>query len=187
MPSIKAAMLTLALLAVTVPAEAATVGDGPLFERAGVAPSTQVREAPDFQLPDLAGHPVSLSDLSGNLVVLNFWATWCGPCIEEMPALERMAKRFAGRGLRVLAVSLDVGAPEEVAEFARGYGWNLPILLDPLSTVGDLYAVRVMPTTYLIGPDGTILGRSFGAREWDGADALALLETLLTRSKPHID
>ena len=79
---------------------------------------------------------------------------------------------------------MDMGPPKRVAEFVRGYHWKLPVLLDTLSEVGDRYAVRVVPTTYLIGPDGAILGRSFGPREWDSPDAVALMESLLHPSEP---
>jgi peroxiredoxin len=155
-----------------------------LFERAGVAPSERTLEAPDFALPDLSGDTVRLSDYAGRVVLLNFWATWCRPCVKEMPALERLEARMKDRGLTVLAVSLDMVEAREVAVFVQGYGWGLPVLLDPLTEVGDAYGIRVMPTTYLIGRDGTILGRSFGAREWDGAEAAALMESLLRAPEP---
>lgn len=158
-----------------------------LFERAGVAPSETTLQAPEFALPSLSGGTVRLADYAGRVVLLNFWATWCRPCVTEMPALERLAGRLKDQGLTVLAVSLDMTAAEEVALFVDGYGWGLPILLDPLSDVGDAYAVRVMPTTYIIGRDGTILGRSFGARAWDGAEAAALMESLLRPIQPIVD
>jgi len=150
-----------------------------LFARAGVMPADEAREAPDFSLSDLDGATVRLSDFGGRVVVLNFWATWCGPCVKEMPTLQRLREQLGDRGLEVLAVSVDVGDPKRVADFADGYGWRVPILLDPMSTVAGAYAVRVMPTTYVIGPDGLIRGRSFGALEWDTPAALALMESLL--------
>jgi len=155
-----------------------------LFGPAGVAPSEKVIPAPDFTLPTLKGDSLTLSDLGGRLVVLNFWATWCGPCVKEMPTLEHLRDRLGERGLSVLAVSLDMGDPKRVADFVRGYGWQLPILLDPLAQVGDRYAIRVMPTTYVIGPDGIIRGRSFGAKEWDTPAAVALMESLLPEPAP---
>jgi thiol-disulfide isomerase/thioredoxin len=150
-----------------------------LFEGAGITRSEKTLQAPDFALPDLAGKTVRLGDLAGRLVVVNFWATWCRPCVHEMPTLDRLAKRLGPEGLSVLAVSMDMGPPKLVAEFVQGYGWTMPVLLDTLSDVGDRFAVRVVPTTYLIGPDGTILGRSFGPREWDSPASVALMESLL--------
>jgi peroxiredoxin len=167
-------------------AQATGAGTGPqdLFERAGVAPADQPLRAPGFTLPDLNGGMVSLGDLAGRLVVVNFWATWCRPCIHEMPTLDRLAKRLGGQGLSVLAVSMDTLPAARVADFVEGYGWTMPVLLDTLSEVADAYAVRVVPTTYLIAPDGAIVGRSFGPREWDSPDAVALMESLLHPSEP---
>jgi peroxiredoxin len=163
------------------PARAA--GDKPdLCTPAGVMPADEAREAPDFSLSDLDGGTVRLSDFGGRVVVLNFWATWCGPCVKEMPTLQRLRERLGDRGLEVLAVSVDIGDPKRVADFAEGYGWRVPILLDPMSTVANAYAVRVMPTTYVIGPNGMIRGRSFGALQWDTPAAVALMESLLTGS-----
>lgn len=163
------------------PARAAS-GAPDLFGAAGVMPADEARPAPDFSLSDVDGATVRLSDFGGRLVVLNFWATWCTPCIKEMPTLQHLREQLGDKGLEVLAVSVDRGDPKRVAEFADGYSWRVPILLDPMSTVADAYAVRVMPTTYLIGPDGTIRGRSFGALKWDTPEAVALMESLLPGS-----
>jgi thiol-disulfide isomerase/thioredoxin len=172
-------LMTLAALAAPAGATGDDAQGSDLFGPAGVAPSEKVIAAPDFTLPTLKGDSLTLSDLGGRLVVLNFWATWCGPCVKEMPTLEHLRDRLGDKGLSVLAVSLDMGDPKRVADFVRGYGWRLPVLLDPLAQVGDRYAIRVMPTTYVIGPDGIIRGRSFGAKEWDTPAAVALMESLL--------
>jgi len=177
--------LGLAAPALAAGETAGKAGAGPdLFGPAGVAPSEKVMPAPDFTLPNLAGATETLSALSGRLVVLNFWATWCGPCVKEMPTLEHLQDKLGDRGLSVLAVSLDTGDPKGVADFAKGYGWRLPILLDPMAQVADAYAIRVMPTTYVIGPDGNIRGRAFGAKEWDTPAAVALMESLLPAAPP---
>jgi len=173
------AALAAVLLGGTPAAAQAAADRAELFARAGVIPSERVLTAPGFGLPALAGGTVRLGDYAGRLVVLNFWATWCRPCVKEMPALEQLQRRLGDRGLTVLAVSLDVLPEGDVAMFVNGYGWTLPVLLDPLGDVAEQYAVRAMPTTYLIGRDGTILGRSFGARTWDAPEAVALMEYLL--------
>jgi len=183
----RARALAVLALAAWLPAGApafAQADRAALFERAGVAPADKPMQAPDFSLPALSGETVRLGDLAGRLVLVNFWATWCRPCVHEMPTLDRLAERLGAQGLSVLAVSMDMGPPRLVADFVRGYGWKMPVLLDTLSEVGDRYAVRVVPTTYLIGPDGAILGRAFGPRQWDGPEAMALMESLLHPSDP---
>jgi cytochrome c biogenesis protein CcmG/thiol:disulfide interchange protein DsbE len=184
LPDVTRTLVLAGLLALAAPAWGAGDAGTDLYAPAGVAPAGTVMAAPDFTLPTLKGDTLTLSDFGGRVVVLNFWATWCGPCVKEMPTLERLADRLADRGLSVLAVSLDMGDPKRVADFVRGYGWRLPVLLDPLAQVGDAYAIRAMPTTYVIGPDGNIRGRSFGAQEWDTPAAVALMESLLDAGAP---
>jgi len=166
----------------TPPAKQTSANDSTAFERAGIALSDSHRPAPDFELSRTDGTQVKLSDYRGKLVLLNFWATWCGPCVEEMPTLERVANSLGPKGLAVLAVSLDTGPASDVTTFAAGYHWQLPILLDPENRSGDQYAVRVMPTTYLIDPQGAILGRAFGMQQWDAPKMVALLESLLSNA-----
>jgi thiol-disulfide isomerase/thioredoxin len=185
LPVVLAVVLPVVLAAAWPDPARAAPGSNALFERAGIAPSEKVLRAPDFALPNLAGDTVRLSDYAGRLVLVNFWATWCTPCIREMPTLEHLQQRLGEKGLTVLAVSLDMSPMKDVALFVRGWGWRLPVLVDTLNDVGDQYAVRVMPTTYVIGRDGTILGRSFGARHWDSPDAIALMESLLQPSEPN--
>ncbi len=154
------------------------------YKDAGILAPDKPRTAPDFALSSLDGTSVQLADYRGKLVLLNFWATWCTPCIKEMPLLQSLAQRMTPHGVEVLAISVDVGGGAVVKPFVTQQGWQLPILLDPLSDVSDSYLVRVMPTTYLIGPDGTILGRAFGAREWDGPEFHQLLRHLLKTYQP---
>lgn len=108
--------------------------------------------APDFTLQDLRGANVSLGDLRGQVVLLNFWATWCGPCRVEMPAIQ---ERYNGGGFAVLAVNFDEN-PAQVRNFANEFGLSLPILLDPDGKVQELYRVRGYPSTYFIDAQGQI-------------------------------
>ncbi len=160
------------------PAAKVMPSDGDAFLAAGLSRSEKILQAPKFALSNLSGKQVSLKNQRGKLVLLNFWATWCAPCIKEMPTLERLADTLGPR-LSVLAVSLDKLPADDVALFVTGYHWKLPVLLDPSGGIGELYAVRVMPSTYLIGPDGVILARAFGVREWDAAPTVKLLASLL--------
>jgi peroxiredoxin len=113
--------------------------------------------APDFSLPDLAGQSVTLSDLRGQVVVLNIWATWCPPCRAEMPALQAVYADYAGRDLLVLAVNSTVqDDPAAIAPFLAENGLTFPVLLDGDGTVTGAYQVRSLPTTFFIGRDGVI-------------------------------
>lgn len=110
--------------------------------------------ASDFELNTLAGEPVHLSDLRGRPVVVNFWATWCGPCRDEMPLLEAAHNRY-GDELAVLAVNYDE-PQESVQAFVDELELTLPILLDPRARVQQLYRVRAFPTTYFLDDEGVI-------------------------------
>lgn len=110
--------------------------------------------APDFTLTTLDGQAITLSELRGTPVVINFWATWCDPCRREMPALQATAEQFAGQ---VLILGIDQGEGEQVvAPFVEQYGITFPILLDQDFAVGNLYNIRGMPTTFFIDGDGAI-------------------------------
>lgn len=132
------------------------------------------RQAPDFLLPDLAGKAVSLSSYKGKPVLINFWATWCDSCKEEMPALEKLANGSGGK-FAVIGASLDED-PAVIPPFVKAYGLTFPILLADRKVIAG-YAVRGLPTAYLIDAEGRI------ARRWVGPldvravenDILALL------------
>lgn len=112
------------------------------------------RPAPDFTLTTLGGDTVTLSDLRGTPVVLNFWATWCGPCRREMPALQAAAERFDGQ---VLVLGVDQGEdPQIVQDFVTEMGVTFPIPLDDEYLVGDTYNIRGMPTTFFVDDKGII-------------------------------
>jgi peroxiredoxin len=138
-------------------------------------------EAPGFTLPDINGGRQSVSDFRGKIILLNFWATWCPNCREEMPSLEKLWKRFKSNGIVVIAVAED--GRGEVASFARKLGLTFPILLDHEGVVRKDYEVTALPMTYLIGRDGKISGRMYGSREWAGEKADLLMEFLLQQGK----
>jgi peroxiredoxin len=122
--------------------------------------------APEFTLPSLDGAPVSLADLRGKVVLLNFWATWCKPCEDEMPAMQRLHQALAGTDFVLLAVSTDE-TREPVEAFRKRLGLDFPILLDPGKEVSVAYQTYRYPESYLIGRDGKILARYIGPRDWD--------------------
>lgn len=123
---------------------------------AGIVGGKSGQTAPDFELKDLNGRPVHLSDFRGKAVVLNFWATWCPPCKEEIPWFIDLQKKYGPQGLQIVGVSMDDGGRDAVAPFAREMGINYTVLLGT-DTVGDLYGgVHALPTTFYIGRDGKI-------------------------------
>jgi len=139
-------------------------------------------EAPAFTLPDLSGRKVALGDFRGRLVLLNFFATWCVPCREEMPAMERLYRRFRDQGLVVLALSVRESAGE-VGAFVQDLRLSYPVLLDGEAQVAYRFGVRPIPATYLIGGDGTLRWRAFGPRPWDGAEARNYFAQALAEGK----
>jgi peroxiredoxin len=144
--------------------------------------------APVFTLPTMEGDTFRLEEYRGQVVLLNFWATWCPPCVYEMPSMERLYQDLREQGFVVLGVSVDVdpGDPDEqgrsqgiVREYVDRLGVTFPILLDPEGRVEGVYNVSGLPTTYVIGRDGRIEGRIVGAREWDSEEYRGRIEELL--------
>ncbi len=136
-------------------------------------------QAPDFTLPDLGGTRHSLSAYRGKVVFLNIWATWCPPCREEMPSMNRLHRQYRDDGLVVLAVSEDEGATESVAAFARDLGLEFPILLDPAGELPPRYGVTGYPETFLIDKTGRIVRHIVGPADWFSASARSEIESLL--------
>jgi peroxiredoxin len=151
------------------------------FEKAGITELKEGQRGPAFRLRTFHGEGrASLRDFEHNLVVLNFWATWCAPCTVEMPTLERLWQEYRTRGLMVLGVSVDRGAPRALLEpYVAHLGLTFPILLDPDGRTGAAWRVTALPATFIVKPGGEVAGMAAGAREWTSAEMRALLETLL--------
>jgi len=137
---------------------------------------------PDFTLPDPAGKKVSLKDFRGKLVMLNFWATWCVPCREEMPTMERLYQEFKNRGFVIVAVSVKDKKTEALA-FIKELKLTYPVVFDPEGEVGLLYGAWALPATYLIGAKGEGLARMWGPADWYSPGARALIQALLNQKK----
>ncbi len=135
-------------------------------------------ESIDFELEDLDGTVVKLSSLRGNMIFLNFWATWCGPCRAEMPSMQRIYDKLKDKGFVILAVNLREDN-KPVNNFMDELGLDFTVLLDRTGKVGAQYGVRSIPTTYLIDRDGSIIGRAIGAREWDAPEYQSIFEKIL--------
>lgn len=134
-------------------------------------------KAPDFRLKDYAGRELSLSSLRGNVVLVNFWATWCSTCVVEMPSMERLVERMSGRPFRLLAVSVDEDWSPIRKFFAKGS--PLEVLLDKDRTVPKLYGTDKFPESFLIDKDGTIRYYIVSNRDWSTADVESCIEGLL--------
>ncbi|UCE63013.1 MAG: TlpA family protein disulfide reductase [Nitrospirota bacterium] len=135
--------------------------------------------SPAFQLLDLKGNQISLSDYNGKVVLLNFWATWCAPCRVEMPAMESLYQDLHKEGFEVLAISIDPQGMVVTRPFQEAMGLTFTILHDSDFRVGAAYGARTLPMTYLIDRKGIIRQRIFGARDWNGMDARQLIRSLL--------
>ena len=127
------------------------------------------------------GSPLALGDLRGKVVLLNFWATWCEPCLEEMPALEHLARAYQTRGLVVLALSVDREGASVVRRFVKRHGLTFLIGLDAQQTVARLYRIWALPSTLILGRNGVPLFVVHGARDWDSPAAHSLFDSLLKR------
>jgi len=134
--------------------------------------------APGFRLTDADGAPRTLEGFRGSVVLLNFWATWCIPCRDEMPAMERLHRAYRERGLTVLGVNFKESA-REVRAFLEKLGVSFGTMLDMDGAVSGMYRVRGLPVTFLVDREGRLLWKAIGAREWDGPDGRAYLDTVL--------
>lgn len=138
------------------------------------------KPVPTFAITDLEGKDVTLDAFKGKVVVLNLWATWCVPCIKEMPSLERLSTRMKDKGVAVMSVSQDRGGMKQVGPFLDKHGLKaLPIYLDPKGAVLKAIAGRGLPTTLVIDKEGREIGRLEGDAEWDGPHAIAIIEHAL--------
>ena len=134
--------------------------------------------APDFTLNDINGHPVKLSSLRGNVVLVNFWATWCPPCREEVPSLVRMTQAMRGKHFQLLAVSIDEGGKAAVEDFFKKSGSVLPALFDTDGAVSKRYGTTGVPETFVIDTKGVIMKKVVGGMDWSSPEVLAALEDL---------
>jgi peroxiredoxin len=145
------------------------------------APATVGSPAPDFTLRDLAGHEVRLADLRGNVALVNFWATWCPPCREEIPSMLRLNRAMAGKPFRMLAISIDEGGKQAVEAYLSKDGAALPVLLDTDSKIGKRYGITGVPETFIIDRKGVIMKKVIGPLAWDDPAVVKFIEDAFTR------
>ena len=143
-------------------------------------------KAPSFEAVTLDEPPrqKSLADYEGSVVLVNVWATWCGPCRIEMPSIEKLHRSYGPKGLKVVAVSVDeAGMAPQIRSFAKEFGLTFEILHDPegqLGNVAKAFHISGYPETIIIGRDGIIRRKLLGAHDWNSDDNRALIERLLS-------
>jgi thiol-disulfide isomerase/thioredoxin len=118
--------------------------------------------APDFTLNDLSGEAVTLSDFRGKLVILNFWATWCAPCRDEIPVFVKLQDEYSDKGLAIIGISLDDISPDLIKKFAEGFDVNYPMLMYKPRVVYSYGGIYSIPTTFIITPGGKVVNRFIG-------------------------
>jgi len=153
-----------------------------LMEALDVKAITPPAHAPEFTALDLQGKTVRLTDLHGQVVLLNFWATWCGPCHWEMADMDKLYQAFKDQGFVVVAVALDHEGTKAVAPFVTERQLTYPVLLDTELKTARQYGIKGPPSTFVIGRAGELLGVALGPREWAGEQAKALVSARLNAS-----
>jgi thiol-disulfide isomerase/thioredoxin len=152
------------------------------FKRLRIGPMPAGAVAAPFEMAALDGSHVTSNEFAGKVVVMNFWATWCGPCKDEMPALERLRKSLDQDKFVLLTVTTDLQR-DGIRHFLKNLDVHLPVLFDEDQEVSRAYMVRALPTTVIISQAGTLLGRAVGPREWDSPEAVGLLRRLTEHSE----
>ena len=133
---------------------------------------------PEIALGTLEGKKISLKDFRGKVVLLNFWASWCVPCREEMPAMEKLYQEYKEKNFVILAIAVK-DSKQDTLNFVKELKLTYPIALDPDAKVGQEYGAWGLPVTYLIGPKGEALARGWGPADWYGSAARKLIKDLL--------
>ena len=176
-----AAALLILLLTPGLGSRAAAETDMPDRIKLGeFVPSATPSPAPPLAPTDAAGNAAGLSDFHGKLIILNLWATWCEPCLREMPSLDRLQSHFGDR-IAVLGVSEDRRGATAVEPFIAKLGLkSVKLYLDPKSEVGYAFDVQGLPTSILIDRDGKVLGRVEGEADWDSPKMLAVIEPFVS-------
>jgi peroxiredoxin len=159
----KDAILAVAAFAVIA---AIVIGGFLVYQARKAPPLVEGNEAPDFTLPLLNGGEVKLSDYRGKVLLINIWATWCNPCREEMPSIQRLYQSTRGRPFDILAISIDTRGSTDVAPFVKSLGLTFPILLDADKDVNDLYQTTGVPESFIIDKEGVLRERIIGPLDW---------------------
>jgi peroxiredoxin len=153
--------------------------DSGLFSKIGIQSVRDKQKAPDFCLDGLNGEKVRLNALKGKILFLNFWASWCGPCKEEMPSMEALHQHYKERDFVFLTISVDYEGPEAVRKFIDKHRYRFPVLLDPKGKTLDLFEISEIPATVIIDKKRKMIGRVIGPRNWTHPDVFSLIDQML--------
>ncbi len=177
MRGIKVSFVWFLVLSLLVFSGAALAEDGH-WDDMGIIRLNKNDPAPAFSLPLLSGGEAGVHTYKDKVIILNFWASWCPPCREEMPSMERLYKDYKDRGLIILGIN-DMETEEEVGAFMEEYKLTFPTVLDKSGKVFTQYRVFAIPTSFIIDREGRLMGKVFGSRQWDNEHARALIEELV--------
>ena len=173
---------TACLVIVCLALSAASLAHDPVEHGIQMTVFDPLPPAPAFSLERLEGGTATLADFRGEYVLLNFWATWCPPCLKEMPTMQALHDTYRDRGFSVVAVSSDSEGAALVKGFVDRLGVDFPILLDVDGSVSASYGARNLPMSLLLTPDGEVLAAALGERDWGSEAAMSyvgeLVETL---------
>jgi len=170
----------IAFLAVLIVLTALFIGGSLVMDRTtGTKIITSGDRAPEFRLQKFDGGFVSLSDLRGKVVMVHFWATWCPPCVEEIPALDRLHHSSLGKDFEMLAVSVDEGGAGAVAAFIQKNKLNIPVLFDPGRDIAGLYGTYKFPETYIVDRQGVVRYKAIGPRDWTEPSNIQILRNII--------
>ncbi len=145
-----------------------------------VSSAQEKKPAPEITVVSIAdGTSLKLTELKGKVVLLNFWATWCPPCREEMPSMMKLNSAMNGKPFQMVAVSIDEGGKQEIDSFFKQSGFMLPTYLDSTGTAAKLYGITGVPESFIIDKQGVIVKKIIGGLAWDSPEVLSFLEGLM--------
>ena len=140
--------------------------------------------APDFTYPDLSGKSVSLSDFRGSVVLVNIWATWCPPCVAEVPSMEALYRKLKGENFEILAISIDQQGQSVVSSFMEKHKLTFPALLDPKGTISLPYRATGVPESFIVDKKGILAKKIIGPIDWESPEVISYIRNLMEQEQP---